>query len=191
MIRADGAVESVEAMMQLEIQKEEIEEQLQSCKDKKLQDELEKQRDAIDEKLLDLEMDNFTDSNGSNDDFVDFFDGGKFGMNDCESDTDDEAPESKKARLNSIDDDDTASVPPNFVVEKNDKVKFQTIEMSKGDLLYLPAGWFHEVSSHGGLHIAFNYWMHPPDVGDVMTFDKPYLSQFWQRDWDSRDESNL
>lgn len=56
-----------------------------------------------------------------------------------------------------------------------------------GQMLYLPAGWFHEVTSFGdagkrklscshyslnfdylsenGLHIAFNYWFHPPTSG--------------------------
>ena len=63
--------------------------------------------------------------------------------------------------------------------------------MNKGDLLYLPAGWFHQVLSKGGLHIAFNYWMHPPDVGDDTSFEVPYRSKFWQRDWESRPESKL
>jgi hypothetical protein len=121
-------------------------------------------------------------------------------------------------------------IPLNFVMRDVNKnigdtepaVKFQTIQLYKGDLLYLPAGWFHEVYSQGrqgadnGLHIAFNYWMHPPDVmgdgsgggvpaaacvaegssnGDnparTISFEHPYRSKFWQRDWDSRKESKL
>jgi Cupin-like domain len=81
--------------------------------------------------------------------------------------------------------------------------------MRAGDVLYLPAGWFHEVFSMGsdmatgkdvdrtessaqattsnnGIHMAINYWVHPPDVGSGTTFTKPYLSTFWQRDWDAR-----
>lgn len=107
--------------------------------------------------------------------------------------------------------------PPNFVLEEgNNKVQFQTIHMQAGDVLYLPAGWFHGVYSHGtaaiaagiqttletaaastttsttnaeendddGIHMAVNYWVHPPDIGT--DFDQPYLSAFWQRDWDAR-----
>jgi hypothetical protein len=96
---------------------------------------------------------------------------------------------------------------------------------------YLPAGWFHEVTSYshpaaaaaaaaveeveevgttataasavgsgrassdGGVdgfatdaagapyHLAFNYWLHPPDTAD---FSRPYSSPFWVRDWQKR-----
>ncbi|KAF0271330.1 hypothetical protein FOG51_03831 [Hanseniaspora uvarum] len=40
------------------------------------------------------------------------------------------------------------------------------IDLSPGDVLYLPAGWFHEVSSRGKYHIACNYWFVPPDNFD-------------------------
>jgi len=38
-----------------------------------------------------------------------------------------------------------------------------------GDALYLPAGWFHDVSSRdvGEGHVAFNYWFHPPPLGEA------------------------
>jgi hypothetical protein len=32
-----------------------------------------------------------------------------------------------------------------------------------GQMLYIPAGWFHEVTSYGDRHLAVNYWFHPPD----------------------------
>lgn len=62
-------------------------------------------------------------------------------------------------------------------------------ELNAGDMLYLPAGWFHEVTSftdstssssrgQSGGHMAFNYWFHPPD-GDHFTH--PYQDDFWQR----------
>ncbi len=91
-------------------------------------------------------------------------------------------------------------------------------------MLYLPAGWFHEVfSSNDGSsegHCAFNFWFHPPDNinalssnspadgdgdaqskkknkskskgegkaanGMLTAFEKPYVSDFWQRDLASR-----
>jgi hypothetical protein len=30
------------------------------------------------------------------------------------------------------------------------------VDLAPGEMLYLPAGWFHEVTSGGGTHIAFN-----------------------------------
>ena len=73
-----------------------------------------------------------------------------------------------------------------------------TVELLPNQMLYLPASWFHEVTSYGGdgdknnekngkegkgRHIAFNYWFHPPD-GSV--FDAPYSSSFWENDWSLR-----
>ena len=55
-------------------------------------------------------------------------------------------------------------------------------------MLYLPAGWFHEVTSEGGGregHCAFNYWFHPPDA-QPPSFSSPYASDFWRKDWNSR-----
>jgi hypothetical protein len=30
------------------------------------------------------------------------------------------------------------------------------VDLAPGEMLYLPAGWFHEVTSGGGTHVAFN-----------------------------------
>jgi Cupin-like domain len=108
------------------------------------------------------------------------------------------------------------AVPPNFVRQYDrNRVTFQTITMNAGDALYIPAGWFHEVVSigsnqpkdggdstmtapttkscgddhhHNGIHMAINYWYHPPDAITGQTnFHQPYVSQFWQRDWDARE----
>lgn len=60
------------------------------------------------------------------------------------------------------------------------------IELNAGEMLYLPAGWFHEVKSLGSApdgHLAMNYWFHPPD-GE--SYEKPYTSDFWKLDWVSR-----
>ena len=41
------------------------------------------------------------------------------------------------------------------------------VTVEAGQALYLPASWFHEVTSVGSgdpcMHIAVNYWFHPPD----------------------------
>ncbi|KAG8461701.1 hypothetical protein KFE25_001319 [Diacronema lutheri] len=65
------------------------------------------------------------------------------------------------------------------------------VELRAGQMLYLPASWFHEVSSSdareqvGGArevgHLALNYWLHPPDTAD---FDAPYAHAHWQRRFD-------
>ncbi|KAG5189072.1 cupin-like domain-containing protein [Tribonema minus] len=66
-------------------------------------------------------------------------------------------------------------------------------EVLPGQMLYLPAGWFHEVTSYSSSkdaaadcpgHLAFNYWYHPPDIEG--TYEKPYLSDFWEKDWTNR-----
>ena len=61
------------------------------------------------------------------------------------------------------------------------------VVLNAGDMLYLPAGWFHEVISEttaeNNGHMAFNYWFHPPDGDSVTT---PYSSPFWKKDWEDR-----
>lgn len=57
--------------------------------------------------------------------------------------------------------------------------------LKPGDMLYLPAGWFHEVSSFtdGGdtsVHTAINYWFIPPTES---CFDQPYQDDFWTQDF--------
>lgn len=70
------------------------------------------------------------------------------------------------------------------------------VELHCGQALYLPTGWFHEVTSfsaeqqqdrHQG-HMAFSYWFHPPDnlSPDVVGFGKPYTSGFWPALWATR-----
>ena len=50
------------------------------------------------------------------------------------------------------------------------------VELKAGQTLYLPAGWFHEVTSatdtKGSNHTALNYWYYPPD--SVNSFEQPY-----------------
>lgn len=52
------------------------------------------------------------------------------------------------------------------------------VELKAGQMLYLPASWWHEVTSTSpdgqpsSTHMAFNYWFHPPD--GLKDFDEPY-----------------
>ena len=77
-----------------------------------------------------------------------------------------------------LDEGDLNAKYPKFASAKK-----ATVEISSGNMLYLPASWFHEVTSYGadeGHHLAFNYWYHPPD-GD--SYENPYASSFWPKDW--------
>ena len=52
------------------------------------------------------------------------------------------------------------------------------VDINPGEMLYLPASWWHEVTSsspensRNNVHMAFNYWFHPPD--GLKKFDEPY-----------------
>ncbi|GKZ00754.1 hypothetical protein MPSEU_001027200 [Mayamaea pseudoterrestris] len=56
------------------------------------------------------------------------------------------------------------------------------VELQAGEALYIPASWFHCVTSSPGkeepLHMAINYWYHPPDKLD--TFQCPYMHAIWK-----------
>jgi len=62
------------------------------------------------------------------------------------------------------------------------------VTVHAGQMLYLPAGWFHEVfSSNDGStsgHCAFNLWFHPPD--NLLDFERPYVRDFWTKDMELR-----
>jgi len=64
--------------------------------------------------------------------------------------------------------------------------RMATVEIEEGDMLYLPAGWFHEVqskpSAESPWHFAFNYWFHPPTTS---SFEEPYDSKYHSNVWDS------
>jgi hypothetical protein len=64
------------------------------------------------------------------------------------------------------------------------KANRMTVELKAGEALYIPAGWFHEVTSLGenddGLHMAVNYWMCPPTTNN---FENPYEDTYWKEQW--------
>lgn len=60
-----------------------------------------------------------------------------------------------------------------------------TVTLRAGETLYLPAGWFHEVTSSNcgtEAHLAFNYWFHPPDAGRGSSYS-PYTGDAWPLRW--------
>ena len=130
----------------------------------------------------------------------------------CDNDNDGAADEDSHRRIV----DKTVKNPNNFSRADpsilDDREKLQTdfpkmldakaafCECSAGDMLYLPASWFHEVTSSsdgsGGRncnetvsttdkgHMAFNYWFHPPDAEN--DFENPYTTDFWPNDFNDR-----
>lgn len=78
---------------------------------------------------------------------------------------------------------------------------FTAFELNAGQMLFLPAGWFHEVRSCGrtsvpssdctkggsiyDVHLALNYWFHPCDNDQ---FEKPYQLDFWKAIENERNE---
>jgi hypothetical protein len=61
------------------------------------------------------------------------------------------------------------------------KVTKVSFDLEPGEVLFLPAGWFHEVRSYGTSeeknHLALNYWLAPPVTDDP---DSPYVDDFWK-----------
>lgn len=51
-----------------------------------------------------------------------------------------------------------------------------------GEMLYIPCGWFHEVTSYasGGAHVALNWWFVPPSG---TTPDAAYADDYWVQDF--------
>lgn len=65
------------------------------------------------------------------------------------------------------------------------------VELKPGEMLYLPCGWFHEVSSFGieeagepldHVHIAVNYWMVPPN--NLEDMNRCYKDGYYSQDWE-------
>ncbi|KEP67621.1 UNVERIFIED_CONTAM: hypothetical protein HHA_226840 [Hammondia hammondi] len=77
-------------------------------------------------------------------------------------------------------DDGGSAITPETILSK-----YWEVKMVAGDMLYLPAGWFHEVhsfsrretGSEGSSHMALNFWFHPPVFG--ATYERPYGDAFW------------
>lgn len=153
---------------------------------KKLEQEYEEAVEAMMEAAMDGEMD---DIDGEDD-----FDG----LDDDESSVhsqDNEKPR-KRARLDAVESDERtepdsfsripadqlhtylglSSSPVSVTAENKAALEAAgqplIVELKAGDALYLPASWWHEVTSFGSdddnkagrnVHMAFNYWFHPPD----------------------------
>lgn len=87
----------------------------------------------------------------------------------------------------SLSDDMLASQFPLYLEARSRRIE---VTVEAGEMLFIPAGWFHEVqSSNSDLsngHMAFNYWFHPAagaTNGSAASFNHPYSSDFWSKEW--------
>lgn len=123
-------------------------------------DESEEEGDGLD----DDDDDDFADFDG-----VDDYDALNESDDDEENDEDDEEKVSKDEKdpdsFSRVDYDNLSEYPLFKGAISMDVV------VKAGQALYLPAGWFHDVSSDdsGQGHVAFNYWFHPPPLGESTT----------------------
>ena len=71
------------------------------------------------------------------------------------------------------------------------------VTLEAGQMLFLPAGWFHEVTSFSSaaskVHVAVNYWFHPSDANvtplphtPMPPVDCPYSGDYWPVMWNER-----
>ena len=154
------------------------------------------------DKLIDIEMDvgddNFSvdnDSDGDGDEIDDDHKDGDGNEDDnCASNFASMDDDSSKRRLvdKTVKDPDNFSmIPCNMLIDESQlyekypkmkSTKAAFCDLNVGEILYLPASWWHQVLSFGGLegHLAMNYWFHPPDASN--NFEKPYSSDFWEND---------
>lgn len=57
------------------------------------------------------------------------------------------------------------------------------ITLQAGDILYLPTGWFHEVSSFPGIHASINLWWMPPHWTEAVKTEQELSSQMYEELW--------
>jgi hypothetical protein len=85
------------------------------------------------------------------------------------------------------------TAPPSFCIESTAQGEYITETIRAGEMLYLPASYFHEVLSYnrGGPrhHMAINYWYYPPSSEG--TYETPYEDEFWKARWDRIAQRNL
>jgi hypothetical protein len=80
----------------------------------------------------------------------------------------------------------TSSFPPSFCIEGTAHGEYITETLKAGEMLYLPASFYHEVVSYNSdttaHHMAINYWYYPPSSAG--TFEEPYEDDYWTERWE-------
>ena len=202
-LEALQAFEASQQARQAELELEAAEEAVEN-KEPGAEERLEKAEAAMQsalDKVLHAEAENRSEGDDDNEEQGLFGKDGKF-LDKVDYDAMDDEPDESDSdeedqTLQPLSDDMKQGVLKNFcTVSSKDVSQFAkiSVDVEGGDILFLPTGWFHEVTSWASrkekdgpeYHLAFNYWFHPPDSPN---FDKPYTSQFWSNDWDERQSS--
>ena len=87
--------------------------------------------------------------------------------------------------MDSVDGLREGEFPPSFCTESTAHGEYITETLKAGEMLYLPASFFHEVISFNTddntHHMAVNYWYYPP--ASTGTFETPYEDDYWVERW--------
>eukprot|EP00730_Choanoeca_flexa_P019195 TRINITY_DN9368_c0_g1_i5.p2 TRINITY_DN9368_c0_g1~~TRINITY_DN9368_c0_g1_i5.p2 ORF type:complete len:217 (+),score=33.94 TRINITY_DN9368_c0_g1_i5:799-1449(+) len=139
------------------------------------------------------------------------------GGDDGEADEKEDETDGRESKARAVKDEKPSTLPNSFSkADPSDAIAINrdfplfktavqtTCEVAKGEMLYLPCGWFHEVTSFSdnsdttadksdkaGLHMAFNYWFHPPVPSDNTSFEQPYPTPAWENDFQRRPEAHM
>lgn len=96
----------------------------------------------------------------------------------------------------------SAAEPPSFSplstedvaqMLSNPELEGQEFELHAGQMLYLPASYFHEVISLSGnheFHMAMNWWFYPPDTEDGQYIDHEIMDELRRREQESSRTDN-
>jgi hypothetical protein len=88
------------------------------------------------------------------------------------------APDTLRARLLAVDIDYDVS---NFHFSAQEASSYTDVhcgagpaqfDLNEGDMLYLPTGWFHQVTSKQGRHMAINYWWRALNWRSAVEFER-------------------
>jgi hypothetical protein len=58
---------------------------------------------------------------------------------------------------------------------------FTHFDLQEGDMLYLPTGWFHQVTSKQGRHMALNYWWRALHWRGAVDFERAQSEALYER----------
>jgi hypothetical protein len=61
------------------------------------------------------------------------------------------------------------------------RAQLSTFELQAGDMLYLPTGWFHQVTSRQGPHMAVNYWWRALNWKDAKEFESKTSGELYEK----------
>ncbi|KAI8853893.1 cupin-like domain-containing protein [Chytridium lagenaria] len=187
-IRGDGAYVGDVLRWKLRKAKKHLEDVSGTAEEKRAKKDVEQAAFALMEYQADDEDIEDEDLGLIDDDYQDDDEGEEEMVMEDEEEEDDEEEEGENefaedeamiAEDDDDDDDEDPSEPPSFS-KINPKI------LHGSEMLYLPASWFHEVHSYppnaskSPIHLAFNYWYHPPTTS---SFKSPYEDPYWEERW--------